>query len=188
MKFSILRLLALAFVASAFLAASQCVLAQCSNATLRGHYAFTITGQILAPPPAAGLITGVAMTEFDGKGNFTQVDHAVHNGVPPQEDWRPGSGPYHVNPDCTGTMTITQHPTIPADASREIGIGTVIGVMTLIVVSSRAPRSTSAWCSIMAHSYGAAGHLKNGPSTLTMASPRSKLGMTSRSRSAPSTV
>jgi hypothetical protein len=153
MKFSILRLLALAFVASAFLAASQCVLAQCSNATLRGHYAFTITGQILAPPPAAGLITGVAMTEFDGKGNFTQVDHAVHNGVPPQEDWRPGSGPYHVNPDCTGTMTITQHPTIPADASPEIELYIVVGdngneIRTVVSSSPTVPPFAAAITSI----------------------------------------
>ena len=61
---------------------------------------------------------------------------------------------------------------IPADASCEIGIGIGIGVMTLIVVASRTPRSTSESCSISAHSYGAAGHLKNGPSTLTIASPR----------------
>ena len=153
MKFSILRLLALAFVASAFLAASQCVLAQCSNATLRGHYAFTITGQILAPPPAAGLITGVAMTEFDGKGNFTQVDHAVHNGVPPQEDWRPGSSPYHVNPDCTGTMTITQHPTIPADASPEIELYIVVGdngneIRTVVSSSPTVPPFAAAITSI----------------------------------------
>lgn len=127
MKFLTTRTLGLTFIASAFLAASQCVLAQCSNATLRGHYAFTVTGQILAPPPAAGPITGVAITEFDGKGNFTQVDHVVHNGVPPQEEWRPGSGTYHVNPECTGTMTITQHPTIPADGSPELELYIVVG-------------------------------------------------------------
>lgn len=127
MKFSILRLLALVFIASAFLAAGHCVFAQCSDATLHGQYAFTITGQILAPPPAAGPITGVSMTEFDGEGNFTQVDHVLHNGVPPQEEWRPGSGPYHVNPDCTGFMIITQMPTIPADATPELRLEIVVG-------------------------------------------------------------
>jgi hypothetical protein len=114
-------------MASAFLAAGQNAIAQCSNRTLHGHYAFTITGQILAPAPAAGQVTGVAMTDFDGRGNLTQVDHAVHNGVPPQEDWRPGSGTYHVNPDCTGSMTITQMPTIPADASPELLLYIVVG-------------------------------------------------------------
>jgi len=38
----------------------------CSNETLRGDYAFTITGQILAPSPAAGTVAGVTWTHFDG--------------------------------------------------------------------------------------------------------------------------
>ena len=126
MKFSTLRVPALAFMTSAFLAASQFVFAQCSDATLHGRYAFTVTGQILTPPPAAGPISGVAMTEFDGEGNLTQVDHVLHNGVPPQEEWRPGSGTYHVNPDCTGFMTITQMPTVPADASPELRLAIVV--------------------------------------------------------------
>lgn len=127
MKFLTMRTLGLAFTASAFLAGSHCVLAQCSDATLHGHYAFTITGQILEPAAIAGPVSGVAMTEFDGKGNLTQVDHAVHNGTPPQEDWRPGTGSYHVNPDCTGTMTITPKPTIPADGSPELELYIVVG-------------------------------------------------------------
>ena len=126
MKFSILRMPAAAFVATAFLAASHCVFAQCSNATLHGRYAFTITGQILAPAPAAAFITGVAMTEYDGRGNFTQVDHVLDNGVPPQEEWRPGSGPYHVNRDCTGYMILTTRPTIPADATPELRLEIVV--------------------------------------------------------------
>jgi hypothetical protein len=77
----------------------------CSNATLNGEYGFTITGQILAGP-AAGPLTGVAMTSFDGQGNLSQVDHVVHNGNPPKVQWRPGTGTYTVNPDCTGTAQI----------------------------------------------------------------------------------
>lgn len=153
MKFLRMRTLGLSFITSACLAASQCVFAQCSDATLHGHYAFTITGQILAPAPVAGLVTGVAMTEFDGKGNLTQVDHAVHNGVPPQEDWRPGTGNYHVNPDCTGTMTIMQHPTIPADASPELELYIVVGdngnqVRTVVSGSPTAAAFESAITSI----------------------------------------
>lgn len=52
------RLLALSFSAAALLAAVQCAAAQCSDATLNGPYAFTITGQILTP--AAGPVSGVA--------------------------------------------------------------------------------------------------------------------------------
>jgi hypothetical protein len=102
-------------------------LGPCSNATLEGDYAFTITGQILAPAPAAGLVAGVAKTHFDGHGNMTQIDHVVHNGVTPVEEWRPGSGPYQVNADCTGSMTITAEPTDPADGSPELKLFFVIG-------------------------------------------------------------
>jgi hypothetical protein len=76
--------------------------ATCSNATLNGDYAFTITGQILAPAPAAGPVVGVALSHFDGVGTRTQTDHVVHNGVTPVEEWRPGKGPYLVNANCTG--------------------------------------------------------------------------------------
>ena len=100
--------------------------AACSNSTLHGRYAFTITGQILAPAPAAGLVSGTAMTVFDGDGDLTQVDHVVHNGVAPIEDWRPATGSYGINPDCTGWMTITAHPTQAADASPELKLFIVV--------------------------------------------------------------
>lgn len=77
----------------------------CSDATLRGDYGFTITGQILGGP-TAGPVTGVAMTSFEGNGNLTQVDHVVHSGNLPAVEWRPGTGTYSLNPDCTGTMEI----------------------------------------------------------------------------------
>lgn len=89
----------------------------CSNATLIGSYAFQITGQILAPAAAAGPVAGVALTVFDGNGNLNQVDNVVHNGIVPVEDWRPATGTYTVNPNCTGTFTFTAQPTDPKDAS-----------------------------------------------------------------------
>jgi hypothetical protein len=118
----------LAFTSLALFTASGSAAAQegCSNATLIGDYAFTLSGQILAPPPAAGPASGVALTHFDGRGNMTQVDHVVHNGVLPAEEWRPGLGPYQVNPDCTGWMTITQDPAVPSDASPELKIEFVV--------------------------------------------------------------
>jgi hypothetical protein len=94
--------------------------AACSNQTLHGGYAFTITGQILAPAPAAGPVSGVALTYFDGEGGLTQVDHVVHGGIKPVEDWRPAVGSYSVNADCTGWMTFTPEPTNPADGGPEL--------------------------------------------------------------------
>lgn len=131
MKFSIAAAATFAIFGAASALAQNPL--QCSNATLIGDYAFTLSGQILAPPPAAGIVTGVALTHFDGQtnaesqGSMTQVDHVIHNGVAPAEDWRPGSGPYQVNPDCTGWMTITPEPTNPADGGAEIKLYFVIG-------------------------------------------------------------
>jgi hypothetical protein len=98
----------------------------CSNATLIGNYAFQITGQILAPAPAAGPVAGVALTLFDGNGNLTQVDNVVHNGVAPIEDWRPATGTYTVNPNCTGTFTFTPQPTNPADGGPALTLHFVV--------------------------------------------------------------
>jgi hypothetical protein len=77
----------------------------CSNSTIRGSYAFTIHGTIFVPDGSTVLLDGLAKQTFDGNGNFTQVDAVAANGnLPP--GWRPGSGTYSVNPDCTGTQTI----------------------------------------------------------------------------------
>jgi hypothetical protein len=70
----------------------------CSNRTLHGDYGFALEGEILGPGVQ---LRGVVMQDYDGKGSFTQVDHVVTNGVPPAQEWRPGSGTYTVNPDCT---------------------------------------------------------------------------------------
>ena len=79
----------------------------CTNRTLRGDYGFTIEGVGGLPPGTAiNAIRGVAMGHFDGKGNYSQVDHVVANGMPPPMEWTKGSGPYKVNPDCTGTLVI----------------------------------------------------------------------------------
>jgi len=105
----------------------------CTNATLRGDYAFRVTGQLLpigAPPV---LREGVAMTHFDGQGNLTQVDFVMANGVPiagppdPLTGFHTGeSGWYKVFPDCTGTAHI-QFPTPPGLTS-----GAVIDLMFVL--------------------------------------------------------
>jgi len=99
----------------------------CSNGTITGTFVFTITGQILAPAAVAGPVSGVAITTFDGGGNLTQTDHVLHNGVTPVEDWRPATGTYHVNPDCTGTFTFFPMPADAADSSPALKVYFVIG-------------------------------------------------------------
>jgi hypothetical protein len=77
----------------------------CSDRTLRGDYGFTIGGTIIAGPTSL-LLRGVAMTHFDGHGHLTQVDYTTLNGAPASPDWRPGTGTYEVNEDCTGRAEI----------------------------------------------------------------------------------
>jgi hypothetical protein len=72
----------------------------CSNRTLFGDYGGLIEGTILGPNLA---LRTLIMAHFDGEGDLTDVDHVVLNGVPPAEEWRPGTGTYTINPDCTGS-------------------------------------------------------------------------------------
>jgi hypothetical protein len=95
------------FLLAMILAVSSTVSAhpnECSNLTIKGTYAFTVHGQILTPGGPL-LVDGVAKTTFDGYGNLSQVDAVAVNGNL-GEIWRPGTGAYTLNSDCTGTMTI----------------------------------------------------------------------------------
>jgi hypothetical protein len=79
--------------------------AECSDRTLRGDYAFAIDGTILTASSPL-LVRGVAMTHFDGRGNLSQVDFVTLNGVAGGADWRPATGTYEIDPDCTGKAQI----------------------------------------------------------------------------------
>jgi len=80
---------------------------QCSNQTLKGTYANSLHGLVFIPGVSAPLVlAGVVKTTYDGNGTFTQVDAVGDNGSGVTPGWRPGSGTYSVNPDCTGTATI----------------------------------------------------------------------------------
>jgi hypothetical protein len=104
MKFRIsLFLLTLALAASSTPTAH----ASCSNMTLKGTWANALHGLVYPPDGSAPLaLAGIVKTTYDGKGNFTQVDAVGINGnIAP--GWRPGTGTYSVNSDCTGTATIS---------------------------------------------------------------------------------
>jgi hypothetical protein len=84
----------------------------CSDTTISGRYAFTIHGQIFLPNGGVLLIDGLAETTFDGRGNLTQLDAVATNGfVAP--GWRHSTGNYAVNPDCTGSFTVTNGDLAP---------------------------------------------------------------------------
>ena len=79
----------------------------CSNRSLKGDYGVSVTGLSLPAPGVSLPLIGVVMAHYDGDGKFTQVDHIIFAGNPPAMDWTPGSGTYHVNPDCTGKASFT---------------------------------------------------------------------------------
>src|SRR5215470_2040093 len=101
----------------------------CTNATLRGDYAFTISGQIFIPNGPVIQREGIAMTHFDGAGGLSQVDVVLSspNAAPPAgaspTDPVTGfhtqeTGTYVVHSDCTGTFTINFPPLVtPTGAS-----------------------------------------------------------------------
>jgi hypothetical protein len=76
---------------------------RCSSRTLQGAYGFQIEGTILGPNLT---LRTLVLAQFDGIGQISEVDHVVLNGTPPEEDWRPSTGTYIVNADCTGSASI----------------------------------------------------------------------------------
>jgi len=80
----------------------------CTDKTLQGDYGSASEGVLLNIPglPPVAQFRGLTMTQFDGKGNLTWVEHTVINGTPLQPGWTPASGTYAINPDCTGTAVV----------------------------------------------------------------------------------
>ena len=94
---------------------------RCTDRTIRGDYGFSIDGTVLAGTPSAFLLRGLAMTRFDGEGTLAQVDFTTRNGAPTTADWRPATGTYAINPDCTGTAEI-----VPSDGSPTLRLRLVV--------------------------------------------------------------
>jgi hypothetical protein len=76
----------------------------CSNATIKGTFAHMATGFETAPPALAGPLTGVGTDTFDGNGGVTSNATLSLNG---NIVTLTATGTYKVNPDCTGTYTIS---------------------------------------------------------------------------------
>jgi hypothetical protein len=85
----------------------------CSNAMLKGDYAFAVLTIVAASPPGPGVVVGLGT--FDGKGGFTQIDYPGNGGTDLglDEQFRTGqTGSYTVNQNCTGFMTINLGATV----------------------------------------------------------------------------
>lgn len=84
----------------------------CSNATLKGDYAFSVLTIVAAAPVGPGVVVGLGT--FDGRGGFKQIDFpgngATDLGL---TAFRTGqTGNYTVNPNCTGFVTIDLGATV----------------------------------------------------------------------------
>ena len=84
----------------------------CNDRTIQGDWGFRVSGEAwpngLQAPPV--IRDGVAMAHFDGQGKLYQEDFVMANGSPvgPPGSFHGGEiGTYQINPDCTGSATIT---------------------------------------------------------------------------------
>jgi hypothetical protein len=82
-------------------------LERCSNATLRGAYAFAESGSAYGPGGEAGDVAAYGRIVFDGRGNDTETSQASFNGLQSADTQ---TGTYSINPDCTGSAVSTHHP------------------------------------------------------------------------------
>ena len=148
----------------------------CTNATLHGDYAFTVSGQVFFPATAGGTLTvqreGIAMTHFDGMGGLKQVDFVLSSpnasalppppGPPPSDPvtkFHNGeTGSYTVYSDCTGTFTI-QNPdfvgtTVPGPTITVFFVLSDGGRTIHTVVTSLIPPGMSTPVPALIHSEG----------------------------------
>ncbi|CAB3795989.1 hypothetical protein [Paraburkholderia fynbosensis] len=108
----------------------------CSNATLKGPYAFTGHGEIIgligpnnkvSPYASTSILDDVALVTFDGTGGFTRTDFGMIGGLPKGglTTFNPNqNGTYTVNSDCTGTMKIvyTAGGAVPAGVETDLNM------------------------------------------------------------------
>jgi hypothetical protein len=84
----------------------------CTNETLKGRYGIQIQGtRPSAPGGPVETVIGVVTREYDGLGQFTQVDNvkgSISGWVPD----RVGGGTYDVSADCTAIVHAQPAPNI----------------------------------------------------------------------------
>jgi hypothetical protein len=90
---------------------AQFVQRGCSNASMQGTFAYTVTGAFVAAPAPLGPYGEAGAQTFDGSGGTTVNGMSSTNGnIGPATS----TGAYTVNSDCTGTFTLQIAPGITA--------------------------------------------------------------------------
>jgi hypothetical protein len=102
------RLVVLAVCAIAVGATSYAQADGCSNATLKGLYAFGVTAYTPAGQPNGPPQVVAGIKDFDGNGHFTQRDYLGDSlRTMGQTDFSTGeTGTYAVNSNCTGSAVL----------------------------------------------------------------------------------
>jgi hypothetical protein len=127
---------------------AQAATGACSAATIKGRYGFAlhglVSGSFDGTPQKIGEFFPLAAAgsfSFDGQGNASRALTASFGGaVSPVND----SGPYTVNPDCTGTATFsdgTWNLTISEDGGQIDAINATPGILVEGVLSRSARAS-----------------------------------------------
>jgi hypothetical protein len=97
--------------------------AACTNATLAGSYGFQRMGQT-----SQGQLTALGIATFDGLGTGAADQTISRNGVFSESQL---SGPYNVNPDCTGALTVNgaafAHLVVVHGGSEVLGMSLTLG-------------------------------------------------------------
>src|ERR1700761_7657989 len=75
---------------------------ECSDRMLRGDYGSRSEGLIIPAPNVTLPFRSVGTTHFDGRGDFSGLEHTVVNGTSLESGWTRNTGTYSVNEDCTG--------------------------------------------------------------------------------------
>jgi hypothetical protein len=76
----------------------------CSNASLKGTFVHTANGLITSPPSMAGPLAGAGTDTFDGRGGIKgSATLSINGNIVSMTE----AGTYKVNPDCTGTYTVS---------------------------------------------------------------------------------
>jgi len=83
-------------------------LADCTDASLKGVFAFASSGSFHAPTEV-GDAAAFGQLVFDGRGGDTEISQSTIFGADTQ------AGTYTVNPDCTGSARSTHHPSNAVD-------------------------------------------------------------------------
>jgi hypothetical protein len=101
------RILVIVFTTAFVLAMAPSAAADdkgCSNTTVKGTFAYTITGSTSnTPPPLTGPFGGVGRQTYDGNGHVSGTQTVNLNGNILRQTY---TGTYTVNPDCTGSITL----------------------------------------------------------------------------------